>query len=71
VGIVGHLKICDGVTVTGFTMVTKSITEPGMYSSGVPGTLHKNWMETLVHLRNLSDWVKRVKALEKVFKKEE
>lgn len=71
VGIVGHLNICDGVTVTGFTMITKSITEPGIYSSGMPGVQHKNWMETLVHLRHLSDWIKRIKSLEKVLKKEE
>ncbi|KXW56313.1 UDP-3-O-(3-hydroxymyristoyl)glucosamine N-acyltransferase [Ferrovum sp. PN-J185] len=71
VGIVGHLEICDGVTVTGFTMITKSITEPGVYSSGVPGAQHKEWLETLVYLRHLPDWAKRIKALEKVTKKEE
>ncbi len=71
VGIVGHLEICDGVTVTGFTMITKSITEAGVYSSGVPAAQHKEWLETLVHLRRLPEWAKRIKVLEKVIKKEE
>src|SRR5690606_15154209 len=34
VGIVGHVDICDNVFITGMTMVTRSITEPGSYSSG-------------------------------------
>ena len=34
VGLVGHIEICDNVFVTGMTMVTRSITEPGSYSSG-------------------------------------
>ncbi|MFN2309490.1 MAG: UDP-3-O-(3-hydroxymyristoyl)glucosamine N-acyltransferase, partial [Gammaproteobacteria bacterium] len=35
VGVVGHLDIADGTVVTGMSMVTKSITEPGVYSSGL------------------------------------
>ncbi len=34
VGMVGHIEVCDNVFVTGMTMVTRSITEPGAYSSG-------------------------------------
>src|SRR5690349_18309487 len=34
VGLVGHIDICDNVFITGMTMVTHSITEPGAYSSG-------------------------------------
>ena len=36
VGIGGHLTIADGVQLTGMTMVTKSITETGVYTSGIP-----------------------------------
>lgn len=36
VGMVGHIEVCDGVFVTGMTMVTRSITEPGSYSSALP-----------------------------------
>jgi UDP-3-O-[3-hydroxymyristoyl] glucosamine N-acyltransferase len=52
VGFVGHLSVCDNVTVTGFTMVTKSITQPGTYSSGVPSMPHAQWLRTLVKLRS-------------------
>ncbi len=37
VGIAGHLTICDDVVITGYSMVSHSITSPGVYSSGIPG----------------------------------
>ena len=42
VGVVGHVEICDNVHVTGMTMVTRSITEPGSYSSGTPMAAPEN-----------------------------
>jgi len=64
VGINGHINICDGVILTGMAMVTKSITEPGVYSSGMPHTTNKEWRKSIAHLRNLSDMKDRLKALE-------
>ena len=64
VGINGHINICDGVMLTGMTMVTKSITEPGAYSSGMPHTTNKEWRRNMAHLRNLSDFKSRIKELE-------
>ena len=64
VGINGHIDICDGVMLTGMTMVTKSITEPGAYSSGMPHTTNKEWRRNMAHLRNLSDFKTRIKELE-------
>jgi UDP-3-O-[3-hydroxymyristoyl] glucosamine N-acyltransferase len=60
VGIAGHLAICDGVTLTGFTFVTKSITEPGTYSSGMPLLPHAQWLRMAVHVRRLDDIVARL-----------
>ena len=40
VGFVGHIEVCDGVTISGFTFVTKSITKPGTYTSGMPVMPH-------------------------------
>ena len=54
VGFVGHLSVCDHVTITGFTMVTKSITQPGTYSSGVPFMAHAEWLKAVVQLRRLA-----------------
>ena len=64
VGINGHIEICDGVMLTGMTMVTKSITEPGAYSSGMPHTTNKEWRRNMAHFRNLSDFEERIKSLE-------
>jgi UDP-3-O-[3-hydroxymyristoyl] glucosamine N-acyltransferase len=69
VGIVGHVEICDGVTVSGFSLITKSITKPGVYTSSIPSQPHRAWMETLANLRALPDWVRKLKALEQEIEK--
>ena len=53
VGIVGHVEICDGTTVSGFSLITKSVTEPGVYTSSIPSQPHRSWMHTLAALRAL------------------
>jgi UDP-3-O-[3-hydroxymyristoyl] glucosamine N-acyltransferase len=53
VGMVGHIAITDGVTLTGMTLVTKSITQPGVYSSGLPLMPHAEWLKNAAHLRRL------------------
>src|SRR6185436_13739710 len=53
VGFVGHIEIGDHVTISGFTFVTKSITEPGTYSSGMPILPHAEWLRMAVHVRRL------------------
>ncbi|GEK08699.1 UDP-3-O-(3-hydroxymyristoyl)glucosamine N-acyltransferase [Pseudoalteromonas sp. McH1-7] len=60
----GHNEVCDGVVITGMSMVTKSITQPGIYSSGLPHQTNKEWRKSIAHLRNLSDFKSRLKALE-------
>lgn len=54
VGIGGHLHITDNVTLTGMAMVTKSIQEAGIYSSGIPAMPSKKWRKTIIDLRNLN-----------------
>lgn len=53
VGIVGHVEICDGATISGFSLITKSVTEPGVYTSSIPSQPHRDWMNTLAALRAL------------------
>jgi len=53
VGIVGHIAIADGVVVSGFTFVTKSLTRPGTYTSGMPVMPHAEWLRNAAHLRRL------------------
>ncbi len=53
VGIAGHLEICDRVTVTGMSLVSHSIREPGEYSSGIPTQKSPQWRRTVARLRQL------------------
>jgi UDP-3-O-[3-hydroxymyristoyl] glucosamine N-acyltransferase len=64
-GIVGHLEIVDNVVITGMTMVTKSITEPGVYSSGVPAQDNDSWNRNYARFRQLDRIARKVQALER------
>ncbi|WP_169391985.1 MULTISPECIES: UDP-3-O-(3-hydroxymyristoyl)glucosamine N-acyltransferase [Psychrobacter] len=55
VGINGHISICDDVSLSGMTMVTKSITTSGAYSSGTPAMPTSNWRRAAVRFRKLGD----------------
>lgn len=65
VGLVGHIEICDNVFVTGMTMVTHSITEPGAYSSGTAMQPAGDWKKNAVRFRQLDDMARRIRVLEK------
>ena len=60
VGIVGHVEICDGVTISGFSLVAKSILKPGTYTSGMPLMPHADWLRNAARLRRLDDTLKRI-----------
>tara|TARA_R110001599_G_scaffold86669_5_gene232318 strand:- start:3484 stop:4545 length:1062 start_codon:yes stop_codon:yes gene_type:complete len=65
VGMVGHIEICDNVFVTGMTMVTRSITEPGAYSSGTAMQPAVEWRKSVARFRHLDSLAKKVQRLEK------
>ncbi|MFJ3053214.1 MULTISPECIES: UDP-3-O-(3-hydroxymyristoyl)glucosamine N-acyltransferase [Pseudomonas nitroreducens/multiresinivorans group] len=65
VGLVGHIEICDNVFVTGMTMVTRSITEPGSYSSGTAMQPAAEWKKSAARIRQLDDMARRLQQLEK------
>ncbi len=65
VGMVGHIEICDNVFVTGMTMVTRSITEPGAYSSGTAMQPAVEWRKSAARFRQLDSLAKKVQQLEK------
>ncbi len=64
VGIVGHLKICDNTVITAMSLVSKSITTPGIYSSGMPAEANKEWNKRVARIGQLDKLNKRVKKLE-------
>ncbi|MBR9858331.1 MAG: UDP-3-O-(3-hydroxymyristoyl)glucosamine N-acyltransferase, partial [Gammaproteobacteria bacterium] len=61
----GHIEICDGVTLTGMSMVMRPITEPGIYSSGIPLQPNKEWRKTAARVMRIDDMHKRLSRLEK------
>lgn len=63
-GIAGHLTIGDHVIITGFGMVSRSLSGPGVYSSGLPITESKIWRRQVARVRNLDSLIERVKKLE-------
>lgn len=66
VGINGHINITDNCVFTGMAMVTKAITDSGVYSSGMPAAPNKEWNKTNARIRKLDSLSKRVKELEKL-----
>ncbi|VFP84104.1 UDP-3-O-(3-hydroxymyristoyl)glucosamine N-acyltransferase [Candidatus Erwinia haradaeae] len=60
----GHIEICDKVIVTGMGMVMRSITEPGVYSSGIPVQPNKIWRKTAALVMNIDNIRTRLKKLE-------
>jgi len=61
----GHMEICDKVNITGMGMVMRPITEPGIYSSGIPLQPNKVWRKTAALVMNIDDMSKRLKAIER------
>jgi UDP-3-O-[3-hydroxymyristoyl] glucosamine N-acyltransferase len=64
-GIVGHLSICDDVAVTGLTMVSRSITRPGVYSGGIPAEDARTWRRIVGRLKRIDSMASRIGALER------
>jgi len=64
-GVVGHVRLCDGVQLTGGTIVTKSIDEPGSYSSGTAFNKTGEWRKNAVRFNQLNDLAQRIIKLEK------
>ncbi|MFT6956960.1 MAG: UDP-3-O-[3-hydroxymyristoyl] glucosamine N-acyltransferase [Halieaceae bacterium] len=64
VGISGHITICDDAHFTGQARITKSVTEPGTYSSGTPLALSREWARNAARFLQLDKIQKRLKALE-------
>lgn len=68
-GILGHLELVDGVTISPTSLVTGSISEPGVYSSGVPLEATAKWRKNYARFKQLDEMAKRIKQLENELKK--
>ncbi len=65
-GILGHLTVADGVTISAMSLVTRSISEPGMYTGVFPLMPNKDWERSAVIVRQLDQLRARIKALEEL-----
>ena len=63
-GVLGHLEIADGVTITAMSLVTHSIRTPGVYSSGAPIEENRTWRRNAARMRQLDTMARRIMALE-------
>ena len=69
VGLVGHITIADKVHITAHTVVSKSITKSGSYSSGTSMQETSAWRKSAVRISQLDDIARRLQRLEKTLKK--
>ncbi len=63
-GFAGHLQIAANSHFTGQAMVTKGVSEAGVYSSGQPAKPNKEWRKTIAQLNRLEKLEQRIKELE-------
>lgn len=64
VGVVGHLEICDDVAITGRTMVSSSIRQPGVYSSALHADEARRFRRNAARFQQLDELARRVRRLE-------
>ncbi len=67
-GVLGHLSIADGVNVSSFSLVTRSLNKPGHYTGFYPLEENAAWEKNAATLKQLSTLRERVRALEKELK---
>jgi len=64
-GVLGHLEVCDKVTITAMSLVTHSIREPGEYSSGTPLMDNQSWRRSAVRFKQLDSLAKNFNQLKR------
>ncbi len=63
-GILGHTEISDHVEISSYTMIGKSIREPGTYTGIFPFSSHKVWQKNAAQLRHLDELANKMKMLQ-------
>ena len=67
-GVVGHVSICDDVVVSGKAVISKDITEPGVYAGSFTAEPAREWRREVARVRRLDQLTERVRKLEKADK---
>jgi UDP-3-O-[3-hydroxymyristoyl] glucosamine N-acyltransferase len=61
-GVLGHLRICDHVSINAMALVTSSIEQPGEYSSGTPLMDTRSWRKSAARFKQLDSLARRLRA---------
>ncbi|WP_421866841.1 UDP-3-O-(3-hydroxymyristoyl)glucosamine N-acyltransferase [Motiliproteus sp.] len=64
-GLSGHIEVADDVHLSGMAMVTKSLKEKGVYSSGTGIMPYQQWRRNVVRFQQLDKLAARISQLEK------
>lgn len=67
-GVKDNIEVTDNVIVTAMSMVSKSLTEPGSYSSNTPIDDTRSWRKNSARFRQLDDMARKIRQLEKQIK---
>jgi UDP-3-O-[3-hydroxymyristoyl] glucosamine N-acyltransferase len=60
----GHITLCDHVIVSGGTLISRSIREPGFYSGVFPFMRNRDWERNAALVRHLQELRERIRGLE-------
>jgi UDP-3-O-[3-hydroxymyristoyl] glucosamine N-acyltransferase len=60
----GHISLCDGVVVSGGTLISRSIAQAGFYSGVFPFMTNRDWEKNAAVVRHLDELRTRLRRLE-------
>jgi len=66
--VLGHLALADNVHISAATVVTRSLTQPGLYTGMFPIDENAKWEKNAATLKQLHGLRERIKALEQALK---
>jgi len=61
--VLGHLEIADGCQISAMTLITKSIAQPGTYTSVMPFMPHGEWLKNASQVRRLGQMADKIRKL--------
>ncbi len=64
-GLVGHIEVCDNVHISSMTAISRSITRPGVYTSGTGMEEHAGWLKNAARFRQLDAMARKLAELER------
>ena len=61
--VLGHLEVADGCQISAMTLITKSVSQPGTYTSAMPFMPHDEWLKNAAQLRRLAQMADTVRKM--------